>query len=162
MVSEDWKTKEPEKVMLSRKYQNVSNMIGLAFANPTEQNAKAAYGATVEFITSIPIGERKDVQAKRDKFKKDLRKIGVALYGNRKDPLVLKAIEDIGATLVSERDMIYGYKKTLGNIPLILEKIQDILIKASDFTVSCGLRISLSERKTTGMNKLDEEEGYEG
>ncbi len=160
-VSEGWK-KEYEKFLLSQKYSKVCTLLGQALTEPTLQNAKTAYGTVTDYVCSIPISVllHSETQKTRDELVASLDKIGVALYGDLRNQEVLTTVASMGLGLVCVRTGVQNELR-ITNIPKVIIETRNILIAAGDFAVTCGLRVSVSERKKRGKDKLLEEEGFE-
>lgn len=156
MVTEDWR-REYEKVILSRKYSAASTLISMCFASPSDTNAKMAFGAIVDFVTSMPIGEDKKNQDTRDGFLSDLDEIELALYGNPELQDVQNVLKKYNLIIGSER---MGVKRVtrIQNLPELAKRMREVLLKAGDFATSAGLRIMLAKRKKFGMDKILDEE----
>lgn len=158
MVTEDWK-KEPEKILLSRKYHETSSILGRTIYNPTIENIRYAQGAISDYVMSIPVGSYKTKkQEERNKILLELKQIGIVLYGNPSNPEVTKLYKDYGVTRKLQRkgsSIIYK----LTELPQLANHLSEILVKAGDFAVTIGLRITLPQTTKQGMDKLIEEEG---
>jgi len=160
LIAEDWK-REYEKIILSRKYAAASTLIGVCLANPEEQAVKAAFGAVVDFVTSIPIGEEEKKQEKRDGFLVSLDEIEVVLYGNPELENVRLLSKKYGVMSRPERSGVRKVSR-IQNLPELVKQIRTILVQAGDFATSAGLRILLAKHRKFGMEKIMEEEGVKG
>lgn len=156
MLFEDWK-KEYEKILLSKKYSEASAIIGECYRNPTIESVKRAYASVMDYVTSIPlpINEEKT----RKKFLKPLDEISQIIYGVD-SPEVNKLCQKYKVVRKPER---VGIKivKTIHNLPNLIKALRDVLIQAGDFSTSKGLRVTLSQKKKIGMERILEEEGID-
>ena len=156
IVGEAWR-KEFDKLLLSRKLDSASSAVGMAAQNPSEQNVRTAYGMISDYITFMPVGDEKN--AMRLNILKKLDKIGYVLYGDRGDKTTLNYMKEfeMGLQYVRQGPHIVA---VLTQLPRLVNELRSTLMNANDFAVKSGLRIVLTEKKTKGMSKLDEEEGY--
>jgi len=159
LVTEDWK-KEYPKIILAKKHATASGSIGLSASDPSMENVKHAYGRIMDFITEIPIGDNTEYQKQRNKFLIDLDEIGKIIYGNPKITAIKKLYKKHEIRI---RRIRQGAKlvHTIENIPELISKLRDILTEAGDFATSIGLRITLPTEKKYGLDRLEEEEGFD-
>lgn len=157
VVGEAWR-KEFDKLLLSRKLDSSSSAIGIAAQSPTEQNVRTAYGMISDYITFMPVGNKDN--AERKKILARLDKIGYILYGNKSDKTTLGYMKEfkMGLQYVRQGPHVIA---VLTQLPNLVNELRSTLMNASDFAVQSGLRIVLTEKKSKGMTKLDDEEGYE-
>jgi hypothetical protein len=158
-IGEDWK-REYEKIILSRKYAEASSAIGSCFAQPTIENVKIAYGATVDFVTAIPIPEQDNLKGRRTGFLNDLDEIGLIVHGNYDQENVKELLKEYGLMISKVKQGVRTYD-VLQNLPELVKKIRNILIEAGEFATSAGLRITLAKKQSEGMMKIMEEEGFD-
>lgn len=158
MISEGWK-KEYEKYLLTKKYYIASDFVSDAITDPTINNIKKAYGVVSNYISSIPIG-KENIKKERDELFTQLKPAELILFGNPTMTNVVEARKKLGMGLIRIRQG-NQYMLQVTDLPLIAIELRNILVNAGDFAVMCGLRISLSEKKPKGKQKLLEEEGFD-
>jgi len=153
-----WK-REYEKYLVSEKYSDASAAIGTCSAYPFIGNIQEAYGLIVDFVSQIPIPEKFESTTTRQKMLDDLDEISLVLYGDISNQLVKEKVSELGLTIKRIR---IGVKMipTLENLPILIKKLRDILIKAGEFATLAGLRITIPVKKGTGIKRLLEEEGF--
>lgn len=159
LVSDDFRTKEFEKFLLSRKYFEASKEIGFASAYPTIENISRAYGMVVDYITSIPVSQIDKVLKKRNELLADLSEVSLILHGKKENKEVKTAMDKLHIGFIRMRKGM-SFVDTLTELPNLVKQLQTILIEAGDNAVIWGLRIPVSELKSKGMDKLLEEEGF--
>lgn len=159
-IGANWKT-EFEKYMISKTYYEVSASIGYASSYPTLAVIQHTYGSLTAFITGIPIPETHPKSiTKRKEMLSSMDEIGLILFGNVKDPRVIASMNKYGIKTRIVRHGI-GYISLLDNLPVLVNKMRDILVEAGTFTTSVGLRLQIPDKQILGLQRILDEEGFE-
>lgn len=151
---EDWR-KEYEKVKLSQKYSKASTQLSKCYAQPTLQSIKKAYARVMDYIMSMPLPLSK--QDDRDDWTDDLDDIKYILYGADKDKKKRKARE-LGVQIKKKRRGM-KYVDVPVNLPMLADKLREVLDEAGSYATSQGLRVRISRKSEVGMKKILDQEG---
>jgi hypothetical protein len=118
----------------------------------------------LDYVASLPLPENKHKD--REEYFKTLDEIDLILFGRRKDDQKqeIQEIKDL-----EEKYKVFTVKAregvkmvdSLQNLPNLIIKLREILIKAGEFATSSGLRVSLARPRVFGKERLLNEEHFD-
>lgn len=159
--------KDFSKILLSKDfYFPASASIRKASSDPSIENIKELYGAIEGFISALPLPQTKMNKKEKDEitvsdFRKDLlielHQLRI-VFGDVNNEIVRNELAKIGLLITPMRSGNQLSHK-IENLPFLIDKLQDIFLRASEFAVSKGLIVSITSKPTMGREGLFSEAG---
>lgn len=165
MIAEDWK-KEYEKVILTQKLDETNRIIRATLTNTTRQNIILSASALLDYLASLPLGDKKEQQEQRGKIRDEILEIYQTVTGDPRHTITKKLYKKYGLVVRSIRDTSPGgnphiLKPTIQNMQTLAIKLNYLSSQTGDFSQSLGMRVTFSTKEKKGYNKVIEEEGFD-